>query len=76
MNPLATCSNWRVEPRMKWTLTRDETGTSQTFRWRGALPGLYFPRIPAWAMKYSDGQSPSERHVVSASTDGPGSRAA
>jgi len=45
MNPLATCSNWRVEPRMKWTLTRDETGTSRTFRWRGALPGLYFPRV-------------------------------
>ena len=46
MNPVATCTNWRVEPRMKWTLTRDETGISQTYRWRGTLPGLYFPRVP------------------------------
>lgn len=45
MNPLVICSNANVEPRVKWTLTNLGTGRSQVFRWRGALPGVHFPRV-------------------------------
>lgn len=45
-NPVASCTNYRVEPRTKWTLTNTDTGWTRTYRWTGALPGMYFPRVP------------------------------
>ncbi|MEV7431848.1 hypothetical protein AB0N29_19710 [Nocardioides sp. NPDC092400] len=47
MNPVPYCSNYRTEPRVRWVLANAETGYSRTFRWRGSLPGLYFPRVEA-----------------------------
>ena len=44
-NPVANCTNYRVEPRTRWTLTSVATGWSRTWSWRGALPGMYFPRV-------------------------------
>ena len=40
-----TCTRYTVDPRVKWTLTRVKTGKSHTYRWTGALPGMYFPRV-------------------------------
>lgn len=45
MNPYVWCSNYSVEPRVKWVLTNNDSGYSRTFTWKGALPGLYFPRV-------------------------------
>ena len=44
-NPVASCSNYRVEPRTAWTLTNTDTGWTRTYRWTGSLPGMYFPRV-------------------------------
>lgn len=44
-NPVANCTDYRVEPRTKWTLTSLATGRSRTYSWRGAYPGMYFPRV-------------------------------
>ena len=44
-NPPVWCSNFRVEPRVRWTLRNPESGYSETFRWRGVLPGIAFPRV-------------------------------
>ena len=44
-NPVAWCSGYRVDPRVRWTLRNPDTGYSRTFRWRGALPGIAFPRV-------------------------------
>jgi hypothetical protein len=45
-NPVATCPSNGVEARTRWVLTNTHSGTSHTYRWRGALPDLYFPRVP------------------------------
>jgi hypothetical protein len=45
LNPFVSCTRYTVEPRVKWTLTRVKTGKSHTYRWTGALPGMYFPRV-------------------------------
>jgi len=44
-NPVAWCSGHRVEPRVRWTLRNPEGHYSRTFRWRGVLPGIAFPRV-------------------------------
>src|SRR3954453_17843066 len=44
-NPVAYCDNYQVEPRTRWVLKSPETGYSRTFSWRGALPGIAFPRV-------------------------------
>ena len=44
-NPVGWCSNYRVDPRVRWTLRNPDTGYSRTFRWRGVLPGIAFPRV-------------------------------
>ncbi len=44
-NPVAWCSD-SSDPRTVWTLTNVGTGWSATYRWRGTLPGMYFPRVP------------------------------
>jgi hypothetical protein len=44
-NPVAYCDNHNVEPRTRWVLKNPDTGYSRTFRWRGALPGIAFPRV-------------------------------
>ena len=44
-NPMASCSNYRVEPKITWTLTNTDTGWTRTYRWTGDLPGVYFPRV-------------------------------
>src|SRR3954468_13480440 len=41
-NPVAMCANYNVEPRTRWVLSNGDTGYSRTFRWTGALPGMYF----------------------------------
>lgn len=51
LNPFVSCSRYSVDPRVKWTLTSVETGASHTYRWTGALPGVYFPRVPAGAYR-------------------------
>jgi len=45
LNPNVWCSSYAVEPQVTWTLTRLSTGRTRTFRWTGALPGIYFPRV-------------------------------
>ncbi|GHJ59203.1 hypothetical protein NOK12_17210 [Nocardioides sp. OK12] len=45
MSPYVSCSANNVEPRVKWVLTDLGTEESQTYRWRGALPGAHFPRV-------------------------------
>lgn len=45
MSPYVSCSNYRIEPRVRWTVTRLATGRSRTYRWTGALPGMHFPRV-------------------------------
>lgn len=44
-SPYVTCSKNQVEPRVKWVLTSLETDESETYRWRGSLPGAHFPRV-------------------------------
>jgi hypothetical protein len=44
-NPVASCTNYRVEPRTTWTLTSVASGWSKSWSWRGTLPGMYFPRV-------------------------------
>lgn len=44
-NPVAYCDNYNVEPRTRWVLKNPDTGYSRTFTWRGALPGIAFPRV-------------------------------
>lgn len=44
-NPVARCDNYNVEPRTRWVLKNPDTGYSRTFTWRGALPGIAFPRV-------------------------------
>ena len=47
MSPYVSCSKAQVAPRVKWVLTSRATGESQTYRWRGAYPGMHFPRVDA-----------------------------
>lgn len=44
-NPVAFCDNPSLEPRTRWVLRNPDSGYSRTFRWRGALPGVAFPRV-------------------------------
>lgn len=44
-NPVAYCDNYNVESRTRWVLKNPDTGYSRTFTWRGALPGIAFPRV-------------------------------
>ncbi len=44
-SPYVSCSKNQVAPRVKWVLTNLETDESNTYRWRGALPGVHFPRV-------------------------------
>ena len=44
-NPFVSCTNYRVEPRVRWVLENTATGYTRTYRWKGALPGVYFPRV-------------------------------
>ena len=44
-NPYVFCTGHSVEPRVRWDLTSEETGETQTFRWTGALPNIAFPRV-------------------------------
>ncbi len=45
MSPYVDCFKSGAEPRVKWVLTSLATDESQTYRWRGALPGAHFPRV-------------------------------
>ncbi len=51
LNPLVSCTRYTVDPRVKWTLTSVKTGKSHTYRWTGALPGMYFPRVRVGAYR-------------------------
>ena len=44
-SPYVSCTNYRVEPRVRWVLENTATGSTHTYRWKGALPGVYFPRV-------------------------------
>jgi hypothetical protein len=45
MNPFVSCTGYRVDPRVRWTLTSVGTGVAHTYTWTGAYPGMYFPRV-------------------------------
>lgn len=44
-SPYVYCTGHNVEPRVRWDLTDEETGETETFRWTGALPNVAFPRV-------------------------------
>jgi hypothetical protein len=44
-NPFVYCTGGKVEPRVRWVLTHEETGEKETFRWTGSLPNVAFPRV-------------------------------
>lgn len=44
-NTFVRCRNYRVEPRAVMHIRNADTGWERTFRWTGALPGLFFPRV-------------------------------
>jgi hypothetical protein len=44
-NTFVSCANYRVEPRAVMEVRNPATGWKRTFRWTGALPGLFFPRV-------------------------------
>ena len=50
-NPVASCPNYRVEPKTAWTLANTDTGLTHTYRWTGSFPGMYFPRVPVGTYK-------------------------
>lgn len=47
LSPYVSCPEGQGAPRVKWVLTSLATEESQTYRWRGALPGVHFPRVDA-----------------------------
>lgn len=44
-NTFVSCAGGRAEPRAVMKIRNPETGWKKTFRWTGALPGLYSPRV-------------------------------
>lgn len=44
-NPVTSCASYQVETRNRWVLSNADSGYSRTFRWRGTLPGIAFPRV-------------------------------
>ncbi len=49
-NTFVHCKDYRVEPRARMILRSEDRGWSRVFRWNGALPGTYFPRV--WVGSY------------------------
>lgn len=44
-NAVVWCRNYRVEARTTMTIINLDTGWRRTHRWRGSLPGYWFPRV-------------------------------
>lgn len=45
MTPLVSCSDYRIEPRVRSTISAVDGTYRKTFRWTGSYPGAYFPRV-------------------------------
>lgn len=45
LSPYVSCPGGKAGPRVKWVLTSLATDEAQTYRWRGAFPGVHFPRV-------------------------------
>ncbi|WP_185995067.1 hypothetical protein [Nocardioides campestrisoli] len=44
-NPFVHCHSYRIEPRAVMAIVNSQTGWLSIHRWRGALPGVRFPRL-------------------------------
>ena len=50
-NTYVACADYRLEPRAVMEVRNPATGWERTFRWTGALPGLFFPRVETGTYK-------------------------